>query len=899
MENLETSTNSATELQGIDEFGRTTLAPNQSKICSILSARNPSTGFSYTHKVFAVDSASLLPPVSRVIERTEIRPGVVAVANWYGSIRQMHLIIMNKRTSSVRLKIVWTAFENMRVLRGAAGEVFVPAESEVVYAVMSHRDRDKAWKYRYSFRMIENATDPTLSMEIARDEAAAQLAIESYSEVVALTKQQAGNGGVGVGVGGAAGSAGDLSSPNSTGSSSSTSNAAASGDKSDDRAFERARDPDADEFTPEVEQKLSQQKLGFVDLKFPPVSTSILGPSGRMRRRQAMGSEYEEDALLHPTLRELTWKRISDVIGQESCTLLAPGDIDPRSVREGAAELPWFAASLAALAEKPDAIDRLFITRKPSTRGRYLLNMCAGGLRQSVAIDDYVPCYPLGGPAFTRCHGNELWAALVGKAYAKLHGGYSTLASGLAHDALQSLTGCPVDSLPIRQRGKALTDVWRKIGEWTRQGFIMVAVTDKLDSSSTGLLPRYPYTLLGSLPQLKPTDPQLLLLRAPLTQQTPWTGAWSAKSPLWQQQEAAGLRSHPPVVRMLENPQAFQDAGEFFMSFSDFCTHFRMLSVCFYRKDWQETRIPSQFTLQSLTSSSSSTSTSSSSPTNSLISPTMSTATGRTLSSLTDTTTSTVSSSSTTSDGAPGNSEESALHNPFATSDNALSRYGTNFYLVEVPERTSIFAAVHQREASFSPSKNDPNKQERMGYFASAVLIVKANPIPNAHPVEGDVLSQYTPGEVKGDSSLLLSRYNGVECHGLDPGTYFIIPYSTGPVAVSDAYPEVEPAAAAAAHDFVLTIHSLCPIKAMTYLSSPALLSTVLFASIKANGVVVNCNVPGLSLYDWCARKSAFFAVEMTDVRYASLILALFRALFLIYATYTPLSIHHSFSYLF
>ena len=39
-----------------------------------------------------------------------------------------------------------------------------------------------------------------------------------------------------------------------------------------------------------------------------------------------------------------------------------------------------------------------------------------------VVVDDLFPCFPDGGPAYSRNHGNELWVMLLEKAYAKLRG---------------------------------------------------------------------------------------------------------------------------------------------------------------------------------------------------------------------------------------------------------------------------------------------------------------------------------------------------------------------------------------------------------------------------------------------------------------------------------------------
>lgn len=78
------------------------------------------------------------------------------------------------------------------------------------------------------------------------------------------------------------------------------------------------------------------------------------------------------------------------------------------------------------------------------------MRLCKNGEWTNVIIDDYFPCYPNGGPIFSRSNGNELWVLLLEKAYAKLHGGYKTLTAGLPYEAMMDLTGCPTMSLSFK-----------------------------------------------------------------------------------------------------------------------------------------------------------------------------------------------------------------------------------------------------------------------------------------------------------------------------------------------------------------------------------------------------------------------------------------------------------------
>lgn len=63
------------------------------------------------------------------------------------------------------------------------------------------------------------------------------------------------------------------------------------------------------------------------------------------------------------------------------------------------------------------------------------------GEQTDIVIDDFVPCNPLGQPAFSKCHGNELWVILLEKAWAKINGSYEKTKYGLSTTAFSFLTG--------------------------------------------------------------------------------------------------------------------------------------------------------------------------------------------------------------------------------------------------------------------------------------------------------------------------------------------------------------------------------------------------------------------------------------------------------------------------
>ena len=120
--------------------------------------------------------------------------------------------------------------------------------------------------------------------------------------------------------------------------------------------------------------------------------------------------------------------------------------IEPNDIIQGALGDCWFMSALASLAERPALVERLFITKEVNPQGVYRVKLCKNGEWVVVTIDDYFPCYPDGGPIFSRAQGNELWVMLLEKAYAKLHSNYLLLRGGYAVEGMLDLTGCPTVS---------------------------------------------------------------------------------------------------------------------------------------------------------------------------------------------------------------------------------------------------------------------------------------------------------------------------------------------------------------------------------------------------------------------------------------------------------------------
>ena len=92
----------------------------------------------------------------------------------------------------------------------------------------------------------------------------------------------------------------------------------------------------------------------------------------------------------------------------------------------------YYLASLSALAMKPWHVRSIFYKTTRNSAGCYLLKFIIDGVPTGVMVDETLlfknkepkKDYELG---FAKCLKNDLWVAIIEKAYAKILGGWSLL----------------------------------------------------------------------------------------------------------------------------------------------------------------------------------------------------------------------------------------------------------------------------------------------------------------------------------------------------------------------------------------------------------------------------------------------------------------------------------------
>lgn len=323
----------------------------------------------------------------------------------------------------------------------------------------------------------------------------------------------------------------------------------------------------------ELKQQCLQAKKLFVDPTFPPGPRSLyfhgVTPPGR---------------------ENIKWKRPMDIVRHGKPSFIV-GGASHHDLQQGKLGNCWFIAATSTLATfdkkkfaKVVPHDQHF---NESYAGIFHFNFWWYGKWVDVVIDDFLPTVN-NGLIFckNRAQPNEFWAALLEKAYAKLHGCYESLDGGNIQDAFVDLTGGISESFSLHNRKTLPPNIYELIRKSLRMNSLIGAAIYLPENSahlsevrlSNGLYQGHAYSMTGMVQvQLHTGDAKVSLMRL----RNPWgrgewNGPWSDRSP--------EMKSLTPQQKEKLHLVALDD-GEFWMSFEDVMKNFDEIAICHMHPD--------------------------------------------------------------------------------------------------------------------------------------------------------------------------------------------------------------------------------------------------------------------------------------------------------------------------
>ncbi|VIO99042.1 calpain D, putative [Brugia malayi] len=259
-------------------------------------------------------------------------------------------------------------------------------------------------------------------------------------------------------------------------------------------------------------------------------------------------------------------------------------DPKPSDIEQGCLGNCWFLSALAVIAERPDILDQIFLTKTYNPWGVYQIRLCVDGHWQVILVDDFLPCHSqTHGLAFAVGRRNQLWVPLIEKALAKVLGCYAKLPAGRTLEGLAILTGAPCTFLDLEN----CTDhdlIWAQLLSMREAGFIMGCscgsgrrYVNEAEFRRVGLQIRHAYSLLDVKEY---NNQRVVRLRNPwgsFTWNGPWCDTWSG----WDETSRRILLPDGP------------EAGAFWMPFLDFMQRFDSVEVAKVRsaQGWKEIRV--------------------------------------------------------------------------------------------------------------------------------------------------------------------------------------------------------------------------------------------------------------------------------------------------------------------
>ena len=304
----------------------------------------------------------------------------------------------------------------------------------------------------------------------------------------------------------------------------------------------------------------------YVDPYFPPNTASLMGLDQYGNIIDPINGPIHMKDI---KVEDIEWKSIVDIFDDNF--LIFENKIEMDDIKQGNLGNCYLLSAISALTEFPNFIYQIFRSKEKNKYGYYEVVLYIDGEWQIVFVDDYFPFSKESNELkFCKPNGNEMWALILEKAWAKINGGYALIIAGWPSDPLVALTGFPCQK--IHNSEESIEDLWISICGSDKENEIMCCnTTSNPDIQKQGLIVNHAYTLISAKQKDYENNYKksikLVKLRNPWGYKE-WIGKFSDNSELW----TDDLKEYFSGVS--------KDDGTFYMAIDDYHRFFSNTQIC-------------------------------------------------------------------------------------------------------------------------------------------------------------------------------------------------------------------------------------------------------------------------------------------------------------------------------
>ncbi|XP_066915479.1 calpain-9-like isoform X1 [Clytia hemisphaerica] len=278
--------------------------------------------------------------------------------------------------------------------------------------------------------------------------------------------------------------------------------------------------------------------------------------------------------------RPFVWKRPKELVSDPKMFVGGASRFD---ITQGMLGDCWLLAAVAALCQYEGLLYQVVPPDQSFSSSDYCgivrFRFWQYGRWEEVVVDDRLPTYNNKLVFLHSAQNNEFWSALLEKAYAKLCGSYESLKGGQTSEAMEDFTGGVTETFNTAKPPAKFYSLLMKAQE--RQSLMCCSIEAKPNEIeaklNNGLIKGHAYTITSvQKAHVRGQEIELIRIRNPWGNEREWTGAWSDGSNEWKMLSDSEKK---------ELGISYDDDGEFWMSFQDFCANYTKVEVCMLSPD--------------------------------------------------------------------------------------------------------------------------------------------------------------------------------------------------------------------------------------------------------------------------------------------------------------------------